>query len=120
VKTQREGTCMKLYTASADLCTPEEVTLDRVRVYLRAYRSQTSTRWGGEMIPEENREPVSWPEGEVILRLPSGGVHRATSSVVSAGTPVARVPSGRRRPARVRFHQMARLEGIGPPPPECL
>ena len=110
---------MKLYTAAADLCTPEEVVLDRVQVYLRAYRSQTSTRWGGEMIPEENREPVSWPEGEVILRLPSGRVLRATSSVVSAGTPVARVPSGR-CPARVRFHQMARLEGIGPPPPECL
>ena len=110
---------MTLYTASADLCTPEEVALDRVQVYLRAYRSQTSTRWGGEMIPEENREPVSWPEGEVILRLPSGRVLRVTSSVVSAGTPVARVPSGR-RPARVRFHQMARLEGIGPPPPECL
>jgi hypothetical protein len=110
---------MKLYTASADLCTPEEVALDRVQVYLRAYRSQTSTRWGGEMIPEENREPVSWPEGEVILRLPSGRALRVTSSVVSAATLAARVPSGR-CPARVRFHQMARLEGIGPPPPECL
>jgi hypothetical protein len=110
---------MTLYTASAQLCTPEEVALDRVQVYLRAYRSQTGMRWGGEMIPEEDREPVSWPEGEVILRLLSGRVLRATSSVVSAGTLVARLPSGR-RPARVRFHQMARLEGIGPPPPECL
>lgn len=110
---------MTLYTASADLCTPEEVALDRVQVYLRAYRSQTGMRWGGEMIPEEDHESVSWPEGEVILRLPSGRVLRATSSVVSAGTLAARMPSGR-RPARVRFHQMARLEGIGPPPPECL
>ena len=110
---------MTLYTASADLCTPEEVALDRVQVYLRAYRSQTGMRWDGEMIPEEDREPVSWPEGEVILRLPSGRVLRATSSVVSAGILAARVPSGR-RPARVGFHQMARLEGICPPPPECL
>lgn len=110
---------MKLYTASADLCTPEEVALDRVQVYLRAYRSGTGTRWGGEMIPEEDHEPVSWPEGEVVLRLPSGRVVRATSSVVSAGTLPASAPAGR-RPARVGFHQMARLEGIGPPPPECL
>jgi hypothetical protein len=110
---------MTPYTAAADLCTPEEVALDRVQVYLRTYRSETGTRWGGEMIPEEDREPVSWPEGEVVLRLASGRVLRATSSVVSAGTPTAPVPSGR-RPARVGFHQMARLEGIGPPPPECL
>lgn len=110
---------MKLYTASADLCTPEKVVLDRVQVYLRAYRSEVGPRWGGEMIPEEDREPVSWPEGEVLLRLSSGTVLRATSSVVSAGTPAARAPSGR-RPARVGFHQMARIEGIGPPPAECL
>jgi hypothetical protein len=110
---------MKLYTASAELCTPEEVALDRVQVYLRAYRSEAGTRWGGEMIPEEDREPVSWPDGEVLLRLPSGTVLRATSSVVSAGTLAARATSGR-RPARVGFHQMARIEGIGPPPPECL
>jgi hypothetical protein len=71
------------------------------------------------MIPEENREPVSRPEGEVLLRLPSGTVLRATSSVISVGTLAASAIS-RRRPARVGFHQMARIEGIGPPPAECL
>lgn len=106
---------MKPYTATARLCTPEETVVDRVQANLRAYRTSTGTRWGGELTPEEGREPARWPEGEVILELPGGRSVRATAVVVSVGQPDGAVGSG-----GVGFHQMARIEGIGPPPEECL
>ncbi|MGH3181540.1 MAG: hypothetical protein ACRD1G_18140, partial [Acidimicrobiales bacterium] len=63
---------MKLFAATVDLCTPDEVVVDRVQAYLRAYGTDRGVRWGGELIPEEDRQPAAWPEGDVILKLPSG------------------------------------------------
>lgn len=109
---------MKLFAATVDLCTPDAVFIDRVQAYLRAYRTDRGMRWGGELIPEDDRRPVAWPDGNVILRLPSGQALRATVTVVRAGaTPPP--TTGRIAPATVGFHQMARVEGIGPPPAEC-
>ena len=109
---------MKLFAATVDLCTPDAVVIDRVQAYLRAYRTDGGVRWGGELIPEEDRQLVAWPDGDMVLRLPSGQALRATITVVRAGA-TSPPATGRIAQAAVGFHQMARVEGIGPPPAEC-
>lgn len=109
---------MRLFAESVDLCTSDGVVIDRVQAYLRAYLTALGVRWGGELIPEEDCQPAPWPDGELILKLPSGQTLRATITVVRAGTSCS--PEGDRiGSAAVGFHQIARVEGLGPPPAEC-